>query len=73
MKQNTKNDIKEWAQIMLITTIALIVVHHINSLFTSEKPREKTQQTVTPSNSAKIATQDTVAQHFLRNAKQLKR
>ena len=71
MKPELKKDIKEWLEIIAFAVIGGLVVFHINGTFSPKS--EKSKKTVKTEISKPAATNDTIAQHVLNNARQLKR
>ena len=71
MKPELKKDIKEWLEIIALAAIGGLVVFHINGTFLPKS--ENGKKTVKTEISKPAATNDTIAQHVLNNARQLKR
>lgn len=71
MKPELKKDIKEWIEIIALAAIGGLVVFHINGVFSPKS--EKGKEPVKTEISKPAATNDTIAQHVLNNARQLKR
>lgn len=71
MKPELKKDIKEWLEIIALAAIGGLVVFHINGMFSPKS--ENGKKTVKTEISKSAATNDTIAQHVLNNARQLKR
>lgn len=71
MKPELKKDIKEWLEIIALAAIGGLVVFHINGTFSPKS--ENGKKTVKTEISKPAATNDTIAQHVLNNARQLKR
>lgn len=71
MNQKLKKDIKEWLELIALSAVGGLVVFHINGMFSPNKEKDKMPEKTeivkptTPS--------DTITQHVLNDAKQLKR
>ncbi len=71
MKQNIKQEIKEWFEIIAISVVGGLVVLHINGMF-SPKTKKDAEPVKTEITKTSIQN-DTIAKKALNNVKQLKR
>lgn len=78
MKQETKQNIQDWAQLILISIVAIAMVENLKSRISPNKDNQQSVKSVQTADSGNIVKSDTVAadtvaKYAFNTARQIKR